>query len=133
MTLEYNYNLITEELLSVSIHGDDEIIFSKYDSIGEFLEEYEIIDSSHFKSISKEGKINNTYQRIVGSFDYECNIKYIRDDERVYFSQNPVVNIDAFPFSDKIKKLVQSEYKIRELIYTIKLNIPNIYIIYEII
>lgn len=137
MHKEYNYDINTKELISISLQGEPQIeangytvIYNKRTPDGKFIERY-IIHEDGFASTDLHWNINHTYKREVGEFEYGCNVKYIRNDGRVYYAQNGNIQVNLFPNSERIQELIDlhSDKKIVELIYVEKDVGTQIYII----
>ncbi len=132
---EYNYDLNTEKLISISMQKDPlvggNIVYMKRDLQGRFIEKY-LSSADGFVSTNNKEEITHSYTREMGYFEYMCNIKYTRMDGRVYYAQNPFVDASVFPMNDVIQRLLKRHNKIIELIYVEKDVGPQIYIIEEI-
>lgn len=131
---EYNYDVETGTLLSISNQADplvnNEILFLKRDLDGRFVEKY-IVHGDGFASINSSGEITDTYTRDTGEFLYGCNVRYIRNDGRTYYAQNPVTDVELIPHSESIKQLLSKHHNVVELIYVEKTVGVQIYIIKE--
>lgn len=140
---EYNFDLITGELISISnkslpftVVNDKEIIFNKRKyGTGSFIERYIPISNTEFASVDKDFNITNTYKRETGVYDYGCNVKYTRDDGRIYYAQNKQINIDLLPYNEKIKECLQrcpidETMELNEVIFVEKQSGPQVYFIF---
>ena len=135
---EYNFTLPEGELLSVSLQGDplvttptgSRIIYNKRTPNGVFLERY-IQHGEGFASVDLNWMITNTYTRSEGEFEYGANVKYVRDDGRVYFAWNHAPFSNA-PYALEIKSILDSHsLNPVEIIFALKPSGPQIYIIEE--
>lgn len=137
MHKEYNYDIDTKQLISISLQGEPQveangktIIYNKRTPDARFIERY-IEHENGFASTDQEWNINHTYNREKGEFEYGCNVKYIRNDGRVYYAQNGTIQVNLLPNSERIQELIDfhSDKKIVELIYVEKDVGTQIYII----
>lgn len=133
---EYNYTLPGKELISISNQGDPQIgkngrsiIYNKRAPNGAFIEQY-ILNGQGFASVNQQGEIQHTYSREEGAFSFGCNIRYLRNDRREYFAQNPICNLNSLPYFEDINELIQGLMGIPvEVIYVEKSTGPEVYII----
>jgi hypothetical protein len=136
MYKEFNYSLDTGDLLSISMQGTPlartpdgvEIAYNKRTVDGKFIERY-IVSGGGFASVNQDWTEVNTYTRLEGEFEYGCNVKYVRDDGRVYYAQNPYIDASLFPNSPRILEITRLHSNIAEVIYAQKESGAQIYVI----